>query len=98
MSRRDRICGTSAPADSVESVTEVALAAAETILSQLRVPRRVKFTPSQLADDVGGTARAWQRECKLGNLGAVRVPGGWLVPWRQLVLYFAERQNLVSLN
>lgn len=78
--------------------SDAAMAVALALMDKLKVPHRVKFTPSQLARDVGGTARAWQRECSLGNIVAVRVPGGWLVPYDFLVRYFAERQNVVSNN
>ena len=71
------------------------LLVAESLLMELGVPRRVKFTPSQLAMDVGGSTRGWQRECEIGNIGAVHVVGGWLVPWSRLVAYVAQRQNIV---
>jgi len=55
----------------------------------------VRFTPSQLARDIGGSARAWQRECERGEIGAVRTSAGWIVSWQQLVRYVAIRQNVV---
>lgn len=79
-------------------VSVEALTVAETLLTELGVPRRVKFTPSQLAQDVGGSTRGWQRECELGNVGAVRMVGGWVVPWHRLVVYVAARQNIVESN
>lgn len=83
---------------SPHEVDPAARAIAEQLLEELEVPRRVKFTPSQLARDVGGTARSWQRACELGQIGAVRIPGGWLIPWSRLVSYFATHQRLVSKN
>lgn len=79
-------------------VSAEALTVAEHLLSELQVPHRVKFTPSQLAQDVGGSTRGWQRECEMGNIGAVRVVGGWVVPWQRLVRYVAQRQNIVDQN
>lgn len=79
-------------------VGEPALAIAEELLAQLQVPHRVKFTPSQLSQDIGGSTRSWQRECEIGNIGAVHVPGGWIVPWKRLVTYVAQRQNIVETN
>lgn len=90
-----------APGLSETKASDVApevIAIAERLLYELAVPHRPKFTPSQLAQDVGGSERGWQRECELGNIGAVRVVGGWIVPWQRLVVYFAQRQNLVNWN
>ncbi len=92
---REFVCATTADAASIDVAAE---AVAIRILHDLEVPRRVKFTPSQLAQDVGGTARSWQRACQLGEIGAVRIPGGWLVTWRELVAYMARHQNVVSTN
>lgn len=93
------VCGTLVlpsedTATPVHPLDPAAEAVAIQILKDLEVPRRVKFTPSQLADDVGGKARSWQRACQLGEIGAVRIPGGWLVPWPSLVRYVAEHQNV----
>lgn len=74
-----------------DAATAIALA----LMDELKIPRRLKFTPSQLAEDVGGTARSWQRECALGNIGAIHVAGGWIVPYDRLVQYIAKRQNIV---
>lgn len=91
--------GTNTPCVPVESgLDPAAVAVAEAFLVELEVPKRVKFTPSQLATDVGGSRRAWQRECEIGNIDAVRLPGGWIVPWHRLVKYFAKRQNVVESN
>lgn len=75
-----------------------AVSIAHDLLLELGVPRRVKFTPSQLASDVGGSTRGWQRACELGEIGAVRIVGGWVVPWERLVKYVAQRQNIVENN
>lgn len=89
------VCGTEREPDCLDPAAE---AVALQLLDELGVPRRRKFTPTQLAQDVGGRARSWQRACQLGEIAAVRIPGGWLVTWRALVLYFAEHQNVVSMN
>jgi hypothetical protein len=91
-------CGTCRSSTDQDEANPQALALAELMLSELGVPRRVKFTPSQLASDVGGSARAWQRACELGEIGAVRAIGGWLIPWTRLVRFIAARQNLVEMN
>jgi hypothetical protein len=97
-----RVCGTTVvlPSDDTNTpdvpVSAEALYVAESFLSEIGVPRRVKFTPSQLAEDVGGSKRGWQRECELGNIGAARLVGGWVVPWSRLVAYVAVRQNIVE--
>lgn len=80
------------------AINPEALAIAERLLSEFGVPRRVRFTPSQLAQDVGGSTRAWQRECEIGNIGAVHSVGGWIVSWHRLVAYVARRQNIVEMN
>lgn len=97
MSSRDVVCGTSAQPDSVEAA-DPSIRVAEQLLAEMGVPRRRRFTPSQLAQDLGGTTRSWQRACRLGEIGAVHIPGGWITTWQQLVTYLADRQNLVSRN
>lgn len=96
MPPRTVVCGTTVEPD--HSIDPDALAVAEQLLQELGVPRRVKFTPNQLAADVGGSARGWRRECELRAIGAVRIPGGWVIPYARLVAYFAARQNVVALN
>lgn len=96
------VCGTIV-LPSEETKTPVYLdpaadAVALQILRDLDVPQRPKFTPSQLAQDVGGKARSWQRACQLGDIEAVYLPGGWIVTWRGLVRFFARRQNVVEMN
>lgn len=79
-------------------VDPAAEAVALQILSDLNVPHRPKFTPTQLAADVGGKARSWQRACQLGEIEAVHLPGGWVVSWSGLVRFVARRQNVVEMN
>lgn len=52
---------------------------AERMLDELAVPHRPQFTPSQLAQDVGGSARAWQSACGKGQISATRDGRGWHV-------------------
>jgi hypothetical protein len=86
---------TNTPVHDLEPEAE---AVALRILKDLEVPQRVRFTPAQLAEDVGvGTPRSWQRACQLGIIEAVHFPGGYLISWRALVAYVAEHQN-VSMN
>lgn len=82
----------------VHELDPAAEAVALKILRDLEVPKRPKFTPSQLAQDVGGKMRSWQRACQLGEIEAVHIPGGWVVSWQALVVYVARHQNIVSMN
>jgi hypothetical protein len=96
------VCGTlvqpSKDTNTPVYVDAAAEAVALQILREMDVPRRPKFTPSQLAQDVGGKARSWQRACQLGEIDAVHLPGGWVVTWHGLVRFFARRQNQVEMN
>lgn len=96
------VCGTVVlPSEDTETPVyhdPAAEAVALQILKDLDVPRRKRFTPSQLAQDVGGKARTWQRACRLGEIEAVHIPGGWLVTWPGLVRFVARNQNVVERN
>jgi hypothetical protein len=95
------VCGTVVqPSEDTNTpvLDPAAEAVALRILRDLEVPHRPKFTPSQLASDVGGKARSWQRACQLGEIEAVLLPGGWVVTWGGLVRFVARRQNVVELN
>lgn len=82
-------------AEPVEPTVEAAVLR---FLEELGVPKRPRFSPTHLAQDLGGTERTWQRHCRLGDIEACRLPGGWVVTPRALIAFLARRHNLASLN
>jgi hypothetical protein len=72
-------------------IDELRLRRAEQFLSELECPRRAHFTAAQLAEHVGGSARAWQRACASGEVMATKGPKGYSVAWDDLVRYVAQR-------
>jgi hypothetical protein len=79
-------------------IDPAALAVAEQMLIERGVPKRAKgFSPSQLAQDVGGSTRSWQRKCEDGDIEAADLCG-WSVTWPALVRYVAAKQNMIDGN
>lgn len=67
------------------------------ILRALRVPDRLKgYTPTHLAQDVGGSARSWERKFLQGEILGYKRPGGWVTTKEWLIRYLAENQNVVD--
>jgi hypothetical protein len=62
------------------------------------IPIKPRYYISQLSEWLGGSIRSWQRECELGNLEAIRLPGGWAVSCSALLRYLRARHNLMSMN
>lgn len=99
--RESLVCGTTASVDAADLATPIdptVEAAALQILSLKAVPRRPKFLVSHLATDMGGSARHWQREFKLGNIWGFLGADGWETYWPYLVRYVAKHQNIVEMN
>lgn len=89
------VCGTEAEPAPLDAVAE---AVAISILTLKRVPKRPRFLCFHLSTDMGGSARHWQREFKLGHIWGFLGPDGWETYWPFLVRYVAERQNVASFN
>ena len=67
-------------------------------LEDFKVPIKPRYLIAHLAQYLGGSVRAWQREVQLGNLRAVKLPGGWAIPRPELERYFKENQFFVNDN
>ena len=84
--------------DTFSEIDPAALAVALRMLAERGVPQRSKgFTPSQLAQDVGGSARSWQRKCADGEIEAADLCG-WKVTWPALVRFVAAKQSVIDEN